>query len=138
MGIVEIENRKILLLKVRTMAGKEYYLALLYSPRPGWMIGKGMGKEMEEVWDNPDLLTPEKCNELEGERFLIYQVPPYIRGENKGKPKWEKSIFLKSCESLKDAVWWIKAEVGIKVLKIIYSKPDVLGGADNENAPDKT
>lgn len=125
MGITEIITKKVLLLKVRAMTGKEYYLVLLHRPIPGWMIGKEMEKEMAELWKNPDLLTPEKCNELEGNRFYIYQVPPYIRGENKGKPKWEKYIYLKSCESLKDAVQWIKAEVGIKVLKIIYSEPDV-------------
>ena len=92
MGIVEIENRKVLLLKVRAMTGKEYYLVLLHTPKPGWMIRRDMKESMAEIWKDPDLLTPKKCNELEGGRFQVFQVPPYIRGEKKGKPKWEKRL----------------------------------------------
>lgn len=138
MGIVEIENRKILLLKVRAMTGKEYYLVLLHTPKPGWMIKRDMEESMAEIWKDPDLLTAKKCNELEGGRFQVFQVPPHIRGEKKGKPKWEKLLFHKAFESLRDAIGYLEAEVGIHVLKIIESEPDVLRGADNKGTPDKT
>lgn len=138
MGNVEIANRKILLLKVRTMAGKVYFLALLYKPKPGWIIGGNMRRNMKELWGNPDLLTPERCNELEEERFYIYQVPTYIRGAKKGTPKWESFTCRRGCKSLREAVAWIKAEIVYNVLTIIESEPDVLGGADNEGTPDKT
>lgn len=137
MGIGEIASRKVLLLKVRDMTGKEYYLALLYIPKPGWMIRRDMEESMAEIWKDPDLLTAKKCNELEGGRFQVFQVPPYIRGEKKGKPKWEKLVFHKAFENLRDAIGYMEAEVGIHVLKIIESEPDVLGGADNKGIPDK-
>lgn len=137
MGIGEIAYRKVLLLKVRAMTGKEYYLALLYIPKPGWMIRRDMEESMAEIWIDPDLLTAKKCNELEGGRFQVFQVPPYIRGEKKGKPKWEKLVLHKAFESLRDAIGYMKAEVGIHVLKIIESEPDVIGGADNKGIPDK-
>lgn len=57
MGIGEIAYRKVLLLKVRAMTGKEYYLALLYIPKPGWMIRRDMEESMAEIWIDPDLLT---------------------------------------------------------------------------------
>ncbi len=137
MGIEEIMYRKVLLLKVKAMTGKEYYLALLYIPKPGWMIRRDMEESMAEIWKDQDLLTAKKCNELEGGRFQVFQVPPYIRGEKKGKPKWEKLVFHKAFESLRDAIGYMEAEVGIHVLKIIESEPDVLGGADNKGIPDK-
>lgn len=137
MGNVEIANRKILLLKVRAMTGKEYYLALLYKPKPGWIIGVEMRGDMKELWENPDLLTPERCNELEKERFYIYQVPTYIRGAKKGTPKWESFTCRRGCKSLREAVAWIKAEIVYNVLTIIESEPDVLGGADNEGTPEQ-
>lgn len=43
----------------------------------------------------------------------------------------------KAFESLRDAIGYMKAEVGIHVLKIIESEPDVIGGADNKGIPDK-
>ena len=138
MGIEEIENRKVLLLKVRAMTGKEYYLVLLYIPRPGWRISEEMRGDMKELWGNPDLLTPEKCNNLEKERFYIYKVPTYTRGEKKGKPKWGKLMFYETFESLRDAIGYMEARVGTHGLTIIESEPDVLGGADNEGSPDKT
>ena len=138
MGIVEIENRKILLLKVRAMTGKEYYLVLLHTPKPGWMIKRDMEESMAEIWKDPDLLIAKKCNELEGGRFQVFQVHPYILGEKKGKPKWEKLLFHKAFEILRDAIGYLEAEVGIHVLKIIESEPDVLRGADNKGTPDKT
>ena len=46
MGIVEIENRKVLLLKVRAMTDKEYYLVLFHTPKPGWMIRRDMKESM--------------------------------------------------------------------------------------------
>lgn len=95
MGIGEIANRKVLLLKVRAMTGKEYYLALLHIPKPGWMIRRDMEESMAEIWKDPDPLTAKKCNELEGGRFQVFQVPPYIRGEKKGKPKWENLCFTR-------------------------------------------
>lgn len=48
-----------------------------------------------------------------------------------------KLMFHKAFESLRDAIGYMKAEVGIHVLKIIESEPDVLGGADNKGIPDK-
>lgn len=50
---------------------------------------------------------------------------------------WEKLMFHKAFESLRDAIGYMEAEVGIHVLKIIESEPDVLGGADNKGIPDK-
>ena len=136
MGIGEIANRKVLLLKVRAMTGKGYYLALLYIPKPGWEISAWMRSDVKELWGDTDLLNPEKCNELERERFYIYQVPIHIRGKKKGAPKWENFTCRKGCKSLREAVAWIKAEVVYNVLTIIDSEPDVLGGADNEETPE--
>lgn len=47
-----------------------------------------------------------------------------------------KLMFHKAFESLRDAIGYMEAEVGIHVLKIIESEPDVLGGADNEETPE--
>lgn len=138
MGNVEIANRKILLLKVRAMTGKVYFLALLYIPKPGWIMCVNMRRDMKELWGNPDLLTPERCNELEEERFYIYQVPTYTRGAKKGTPKWKRFTCRRGCKSLREAVAWIKAEVIDNVLTIIDSDPDVLRGADNKGTQDKT
>ena len=130
MGITEIMNRKMLQLRVRERTGKEYYLVLIYDPRPGWMISRDMEDEMKDIWKSPSLLTPEKCNELEWKKFYVYHVPLYIRGKKKGTPKWEEYRIMTDFTNLRDAISWMKIEVVTNEMKIISSDPKVKEGAD--------
>lgn len=104
MGITEAASRKVFLMKVRDHQG-EYYYGIFYSPK--------------------ETVPCEELDYLEGERFVVCRIPCYIRGENKGNPKWEADEVAVCKDTLTGALAWLKRKIEKKHLEVIVSDPEV-------------
>lgn len=124
MGITEAASRKIFLMKVRDHQA-EYYYGIFYSPERGWQIARRLKDDLPAIWNDPEAVPCEELDYLEGERFVVCRIPCYIRGENKGNPKWEADEVLATRYTLTDAIAWIKRMIKKKGLEIIKAEPEV-------------
>ncbi len=124
MGITEAASRKILLMKVRK-GTEEYYLGIFYFAKPGWQIARDLKDDLPAMWKDLDSVPCEELDYLEGERFSVRKIPCYIRGENKGNPKWEADENLTDKNTLTKALAWLKKKIRKNRLEIIVSDPEV-------------
>lgn len=124
MGITEAASRKIFLMKVRDHQA-EYYYGIFYSPKQGWQIARRLKDDLPAIWNDPETVPCEELDYLEGERFAVCRIPCYVRGENKGNPKWEADEVLATRYTLTDAIAWIKRMIKKKGLEIIKAEPEV-------------
>lgn len=124
MGITEAASRKILLMKVRK-GMEEYYLGIFYFAKPGWQIARDLKDDLPAMWKDLDSVPCEELDCLEGERFSVRKIPCYVRGENKGNPKWEADENLTDKNTLTKALAWLKKKIRKNRLEIIVSDPEV-------------
>lgn len=124
MGITEAASRKIFLMKVRGHQG-EYYYGIFYSPKQGWQIARRLKDDLPAIWNDPEAVPCEELDYLEGERFVVCKIPCYIRGENKGNPKWEADEVLVCKDTLTGALAWLKRKIEKKRLEVLITDPEV-------------
>lgn len=124
MGITEAASRKIFLMKVRDHQA-EYYYGIFYSPKQGWQIARRLKDDLPAIWNDPETVPCEELDYLEGERFVVCRIPCYIRGENKGNPKWEADEVAVCKNTLTDALAWLKRKIEKKHLEVLITDPEV-------------
>ena len=56
---------------------------------------------------------------------MVCRIPCYIRGENKGNPKWEADEVAVCKGTLTGALAWLKRKIEKKHLEVIVSDPEV-------------
>lgn len=124
MGITEAESRKIFLMRVRDHQA-EYYYGIFYLPKWGWQIARRLKDDLPAIWNDPEAVPCEELDYLEGERFVVCRIPCYIRGKNKGNPKWEADEVAVCENTLTGALAWLKRKIKKNRLEIIVSDPEV-------------
>ncbi len=124
MGITEAASRKIFLMKVRDHQ-EEYYYGIFYSPKQGWQIARRLKDDLPAIWNDPETVPCEELDYLEGERFVVCRIPCYIRGENKGNPKWEADEAAVCKDTLTGALAWLKRKIEKKHLEVLITDPEV-------------
>jgi len=124
MGITEAASRKVFLMKVRDHQG-EYYYGIFYSPKQGWQIARRLKDDLPAIWNDPEAVPCEELDYLEGDRFVVCKIPCYIRGENKGNPKWEADEVAACKNTLTDALAWLKRKIEKKHLEVLIADPEV-------------
>lgn len=124
MGITEAASRKVFLMKVRDHQG-EYYYGIFYVPKQGWQIARRLKDDLPAIWNDPDTVPCEELDYLEGDRFVVCRIPCYVRGENKGNPKWEADEVAVCKNTLTDALAWLKRKIEKKHLEVLIADPEV-------------
>lgn len=124
MGITEVANRKVFLMKVRDHQ-TEYYCGIFYLPKQGWQIARRLKDDLPAIWNDPEAVSCGELDYLEGERFVVCRIPCYIRGKNKGNPKWEADEVAVCENTLTGALAWLKRKIKKNRLEIIVSDPEV-------------
>lgn len=124
MGITEAASRKVFLVKVRDRQ-EEYYYGIFYVPKQGWQIARRLKDDLPAIWNDPDTVPCEELDYLEGERFVVCRIPCYIRGENKGNPKWEADEVAVCKNTLTGALAWLKRKIEKKHLEVLIADPEV-------------
>lgn len=124
MGITEAAYRKVFLMKVRERQ-TEYYYGIFYSPERGWQIARRLKDDLPAIWNDPEAVPCEELDYLEGARFAVCRIPCYIRGENKGNPKWEADEVSVCKYTLTDALAWLKRKIEKKHLEVLITDPEV-------------